>query len=200
LTHFVRITKWWWSMYFWCFQMLLNNSYVLHKKYMLLHDLKPVSHYDFQTSVAKAWVRPGLYLSKNKKIKTKHGPRRLDTTKAVTISNDTCNRASLWSAISDQDSVAPRRSTGFTNKTLHPLNDVLKGRLTGTDHWPSPTHKKDVRCRLHFWATGLKFRSQLLVCTQCKVTLCAQYFIPFHTVEDLVGVKKSLQMQYMITK
>jgi len=28
---FVRMTKWWWSMYFWCFQMLLTNSYVLYK-------------------------------------------------------------------------------------------------------------------------------------------------------------------------
>ena len=197
---FVRLTKWWWSMYFWCFQMLLTNSYVLYKKYMLLHDMKPLSHYDFQTSVAKAWVRPDLYLSKNKKIKTKHGPRRLVTTKSVTIANDTCTRASLRSATSDQDSVAPRRSTGFTNKTLHPINGVLKIRLTGTDHWPVPTHKKDGRCQLHFWATGKKCRSQLLECTQCKVTLCAKCFVPFHTVEDLVGSKKSLQMQYMTTE
>ena len=26
---FLRKTKWWWSMFFWCFQMLLTNSYIL---------------------------------------------------------------------------------------------------------------------------------------------------------------------------
>jgi hypothetical protein len=164
---FVRITKWWWSMFFWGCQMLLTNSYVVYKKNMLLHDMKPVSHYDFQISVAKAWVRPDLYLPKNKKIKTKHGPRRLDTRKSVIISNDTCTRASLQSATSDQDSVTSRRSTGFTSKTLHPLNGVIKGRLTGTDHWAAPTHKK--RCSMTI--TFLSNRKEVPVPTSCMYTV-----------------------------
>lgn len=51
---FFRLTKWWWSMYFWCFEMLLTNSHIVYKKYMIIHDMKPMSHYDFQVSVAKA--------------------------------------------------------------------------------------------------------------------------------------------------
>ena len=34
-------------MFFWCYQMLLINCYILYKKYMSLHRLKPMTHYDF---------------------------------------------------------------------------------------------------------------------------------------------------------
>ena len=27
----MRKRKWWWSMFFWCFQILLTNSYIVHK-------------------------------------------------------------------------------------------------------------------------------------------------------------------------
>ena len=40
-------------MFFWCFQMLLTNSYILYKKYMLLHNITPMSHYDFQILLLK---------------------------------------------------------------------------------------------------------------------------------------------------
>ena len=194
---FVRFTKWWWSMYFWCFEMLLTNSYILYKKYMLVHDIKPVSHYDFQVSVAKAWIRQDVYWPKNpnKRVSRQAEPRKLNISGATSVSS--CTRASSMSS-TNQDSTSGTRATGFTDKTLHPICGALRARLVGTDHWPAPCHKKDARCQLHFWATGKKHRSQLLACTRCKVTLCAHCFIPFHTVEDLVGSKKSLRTQYTV--
>ena len=192
---FVRLTKWWWSMYFWCFEMLLTNSYIVYKKYMIIHDMRPMSHYDFQVSVAKAWIRPDMYWPKitNKRVCRQIEPRRLDTSATSTSS---CTRASSRNSTSQDPAV--KRATGFTDKTLHPVYGALNTRLAGTDHWPAPSYKKDARCQLHFWATGKKYRSQLLACTQCKVTLCAQCFIPYHNVEDLVGSKKSLRTQYMV--
>ena len=58
---FLCKTKWWWYMFFWCFQMLLTNSYILYKKYLLLQNITPMSHYDFQNSVVKYWIRYDLH-------------------------------------------------------------------------------------------------------------------------------------------
>ena len=52
--HSMRKTKWWWSMFFWCFQMLLTNSYITYKKYMELHDETPMSHYEFRKKITLA--------------------------------------------------------------------------------------------------------------------------------------------------
>ena len=46
--HWMRKRKWWWSMFFWNFQVLLTNAYILYKKYHCIHDLKPISHYEFR--------------------------------------------------------------------------------------------------------------------------------------------------------
>ena len=49
---FLRKTKCWLSMFFWCFQIILTNSYILYKKYLLLHNITLMSHYDFQNAAA----------------------------------------------------------------------------------------------------------------------------------------------------
>ena len=45
--HWMCKSKWWWSMFFWGFQVLLTNSYILYRKYYLIHDMKPMSQYKF---------------------------------------------------------------------------------------------------------------------------------------------------------
>ena len=38
--------------------MLLANLYILYKKYMKMHDLKPISNFDFNQQVCMAWIDP----------------------------------------------------------------------------------------------------------------------------------------------
>ena len=55
---FMRKRKWWWSIIMWCLQILLANLYILYKKYMKMHDLKPISHFGFNQQVCMAWIDP----------------------------------------------------------------------------------------------------------------------------------------------
>ena len=60
----MKKTKWWWSIFWWGFQVLLVNSYLCYKKYMesvgtKKSDIK--SHYEFQKEVALSWMDPELY-------------------------------------------------------------------------------------------------------------------------------------------
>ena len=58
--------KWWWSIMMWCLQMLIADYYILYKKYMKMHDLKPISHFDFNQQVCMAWIDHDKYWPKNK--------------------------------------------------------------------------------------------------------------------------------------
>ena len=40
--HWMQKRRWWWSILFWAFKVLLTNSYILYKKYDLIHDLNPM--------------------------------------------------------------------------------------------------------------------------------------------------------------
>ena len=46
--------KWWWNMFFWAFQVLLTNSYILYKDYYLIRNLKPMSQYKFRYQITLA--------------------------------------------------------------------------------------------------------------------------------------------------
>ena len=82
---FLCKTKWWWSMFFWCFQMLLTNSYILYKKYLLLHNITPMSHYDFHFPPAKAWIRSDLHCpDASRKIARREESNTQDNTSVAT--------------------------------------------------------------------------------------------------------------------
>ena len=55
---FMRKRKWWWSIMFWCLEMLQTNAYVCYKKYMEMHHLEAISHYAFNKKIALAWLDP----------------------------------------------------------------------------------------------------------------------------------------------
>ena len=46
--HWMRKQKWWWSMFFWCMEMIMTNSYVIYCKYLELCERTLMSHYKFQ--------------------------------------------------------------------------------------------------------------------------------------------------------
>ena len=65
--HWMRKRKWWWSMFFCCYQVPLTNSFIVYKKYMLMHKQNPISHYEFNKAIALAWVDPASQYTLRKK-------------------------------------------------------------------------------------------------------------------------------------
>ena len=87
----------------------------------------------------------------------------------------------------------------MTDISLNPHKGKLKCRLTNNvHHWPAPNTKRDVACQMHRWAVGgkKKKKRELMLCSHCKVVLCTKYFMPFHTVSDLVGKKRNFKNEY----
>ena len=62
MDRWMRKRKWWWSIFFWGFEVLMVNAYVTYVKFFKMHDLTPpLSHYEFQRSIALAWLCPDKY-------------------------------------------------------------------------------------------------------------------------------------------
>ena len=52
-------------MFFWIFEGMLTNSYVLYQKYFEVHDLKqPLNHYEYIRAISLAWLSITLLASK----------------------------------------------------------------------------------------------------------------------------------------
>ena len=168
--HWMRKRKWWWSMFFWCFQMLMTNAYVTYKKYLLIHDRKPISHYEFRKAIAMAWTNPKENWpddgdrKKQRRDEDEVRPRR--------------RRTGTGTGSNADQSTESKRSVAFTDATLDPRQGLLKKRLEVGGHWPkaiSP-HKKDVSCQMHKWGRATKVRAKLLHCMKCNATLCIDCF------------------------
>lgn len=64
---FMRKRKWWWSTMMWFLQILQTNSFVLYKKYMIMHDQEKMSHFEFNKKICIAWIDPESYWLKKKR-------------------------------------------------------------------------------------------------------------------------------------
>ena len=156
---FMRKRKWWWSIMMWCLQMLLDNPYILYKKYMKMHDLKAISHLYFNQQVCMAWIDPD-----------NHWPKKKRTYQARDSSVQSATRSKSSS------SELMQRATRFTDKSLHPITGSLSRSLEESKpHWPITTAKLASSCQLHRWALGGKKKkcASLIDCSYCKVTLCS---------------------------
>ena len=180
----MRKRKWWWSIFFWSFELLLTNAYVLYKKYHTMHKSKPMSHFEFQRAIAMAWISPTEYWPPS-------GPKSKEAQVPSTMSQ------SSWSTRSQaQPKVLFKRGTAFTDKTLHPTG-ALSCRLHGNfHHWPIENTKKYAHCQLHYWATRKRMKRNILHCSHCNVKLCIKCFTQFHTISDIVALKKNFQIKY----
>ena len=179
---FMRKRKWWWSMMMWCLQVLQANSYVLYKKYMIMHRLDPMSHYDFNKSIALAWIDQDTYWPKKKR--------------SYQASNQSVTSTSVTLRSNESTCTIIKRAPRFTDQSLCPINGSLNHRLEEhRSHWPLVNLKKNASCQLHRWATDSKKkkkRANLVTCSHCKVTLCVACFVPYHTVPHLGNMKRSL--------
>lgn len=75
----------------------------------------------------------------------------------------------------------------FTDLNLDHFVGVLKNILDHTNlfHYPSKVIKKETSCQMHYWDTNKRCRKCLLQCELCEVTLCVDFFGPFHLNANL---------------
>ena len=95
-----------------CLHMILDNFYIWYKKYMKMHDLKAILHYDFNQQVCMACIDLD-----------NHWPKKKCPYQARDSSVASATRSKFSS--SEFMQTAP----SFTNKSLHPITGSLYRRL-----------------------------------------------------------------------
>ena len=196
-----RNTKWWWALFFWSFDVALVNSYICYKKWHLMHQLKPISHYRYREMVALAWINPDKYWP------NRYGKQRSDagTTRSVSTCSSSQTPSTGISTLSSGSSTITTRSS--KNKNVHKKRklarvftenalddgkfDLRLSLSAEAPHLCMPVHSKHSICQLHNWA-GKRTRKQLLYCPDCRICLCVYCYKVFHTVANLKMIKSEI--------
>ena len=178
---FIWKSKWWWSIMMWCLKMLQTNAYVLYTKYMTMHHLKEITHFEFNRNIYLAWIDSENYWPQ-KKHAYQHQVCSGDSTSITKRSTNTVSE--------DFINISPI----FTDKSLCLLSGNISVRLQESDpHWPVPNLKK---CKLSITSLGNALRQEDARYSDkflhCEVTLCVAFFVPFHTITHLSNIKISL--------
>ena len=185
LDRWVRNRKWWWSIMYWSFGVMLTNAYVVYldvNEQKGIKKSKLLSHHNFLKEIALAWIRKDVV---GKKRKAECITSTTSTTSVSVLTGD-----SAFSAISAEEYVHKKgkRLKRINDSSLDPHNGYYKCRLSlQHDHLPE-IPKGRHRCLLHRWA-GKDCRAQIMYCPTCNVTLCVQCYKPFHTKTDLIRCK-----------
>ena len=91
------------------------------------------------------------------------------------------------------------RNVLVTNMSLTPTG-YLQNRLNkNLNHLPVPCTKPEPICQIHRWAIGRKYKSKIMFCKSCNVSLCDYCYEPFHVIPDLVE-KKDVLKKLLIKK
>ena len=75
----VRNRKWWWSLIFWDFGVMLVNLYVVYCAVQLANGTPTrdwISHHDFRRDIALYWINPKMYRKENNTIVVESAGRR----------------------------------------------------------------------------------------------------------------------------
>lgn len=86
-----------------------------------------------------------------------------------------------------------KRTRTFTDASLDAVNGSLNDRLHQVQYWLVTDSVPEAgSCQLHRWASGggKRRRAPNLFCSYCEVTLYGRCFLTYHTVVDLLAVKK----------
>ena len=126
----MRKRNWLWSIMIWQLQTIQANEYVLYIKYITMHRLKAITHFEFNINICLAWIDSENHWPKNKRV-YQHQASSGDSTSITTRSTNTVS--------ADFINRAPR----FTGKFLCPLSDNIRVRLQESyTHWPVPNLEK----------------------------------------------------------
>jgi Transposase IS4 len=191
--HWLRMRKWWWSVFFWGMGVLMVNAYVAYVKYSLQNGKKKselLSHYEFRKAIALAWLDPDQYDTMTvdvSSISPAMGKRKHNE---VDDSETRVTRGSGGSAkITSFKKI--KRSNKVTDASLDPNDGLYCNRLkVFPRHWPvEPYLSKRPKCAFHRWAADLEEKTHVVMCSECKVHLCIGCFKMFHEETDLKSKK-----------
>ena len=150
-----------------------------------------LSHYEFREQIALAWLDPNTYwYSRQTKVKQNKAAKR---SLASQSSSDTIKTRS-----STQQEPSVKRAKRDTDISLHPHTGMLKHKLNhNVQHWARPRVFPKAKCALHYWASNIDDRSQIVFCSVCEVHLCTSCFEVYHTDEDLAEKKETLCAEFI---
>ena len=177
MDHWLHNFKWWHAMFWWGFQVLLVNSYLIYKQVYEASKCKHLEHYEFRKDVAMGWIDHDNYgAGKNPGYQT---PSDHETVSTMSASSTN------------------RRRQKVTDLSLDPTEGALKCRINcAVGHWPSKPpvdkHGNKTACQIHKWTSGQQMRKGTAICETCNVSLCLECYEQFHTVWDLVKEKQNI--------
>ena len=144
-----------------------------------MEGLEGMSHYDFQSKIACAWLDKTYF----------------DKKKTATIPRSK-SQSSLTSR--SENTVDTQRRSRISERSLHPLTGSLKHRLNNLlPHWATTSTNPQHYCQLHYWATGKRKYQNVIQCKECNVVLCTDGCNErYHTDWDLAEKKCVLAAEY----
>jgi hypothetical protein len=204
--HWMRKRKWWWSLMFWAFQVMITNAYITYSKYMKMMRMVPLSHYQFLQKVTTVWITQG---TKFFRLKKRNDNMSIvdDRSSVSSITTTSClSKRTFHSAMTNNDSITTRmqmatkrkkRNMQFSDTSLDPFKGSLRCRLdhTNVKHMPTRVVKttkggNNKYCQMHYWATKKKQFGDLMRCEACEVNLCIDCYSIFHEESSIVAKKK----------
>ena len=166
--HWLRNTKWWWSIFYWGLGVMLVNAYVVYTAFLKEQGVlqkNMLTHYNFRKAVALAWISPEEYYQASK------------NTNATTPPAPSSNKKKL------------KRTEFFTDHSVAAAGKLTVTRMnTYLQHLPVPPNSERSRCGMHRWL-GIDMQKDVMTCKSCNVNLCLRCYEGFHTIVDLPGMK-----------
>ena len=83
--YWMRKRQWWWSFFFWATGVLLVNTYISYKTYIISKGMQPMTHYEFCKAIALAWLDPSKHWHNRMKNRNKSGASLTTTSGNRTI-------------------------------------------------------------------------------------------------------------------
>ena len=206
MDHWLRMRKWWWSLFMWGFGVLLTNLYICYTKEMTRagkgkKDM--LSHYDFRAAIARAWLDPSRHWPNHDVVvgggSAKKRKRAMDEAAAPAAATQESRHQTRAEAVEAATAEAKAAdmivANRFLDRTLLPGGKLELCCTTNTvEHWPLP-RDGNLRCAMHRWAGQTDKKLHLMWCQHCQVVLCIGCFKPFHTERNLL-----MRKQYYIKK
>ena len=182
--HWMRNTKWWWAIFWWCFQMLLTNAYLAYVNFMKIHGLSSMSHKDFIKAVALAWLGDDSGWPRGSAKVVSEIPQGLISD----FNSKSGKKRSRDSTVSDLSSSAGNKrrrnmNATLTTKSLH-FGELSKRLDPSLRHLPRPPALKEPYCQLCNYY-GKRNREHIMSCSDCSVCLCLQCYGPFHEKPEI---------------
>jgi len=208
MDHWLRMTKWWWSIFLWGMGVQMVNAYILYVEHCTIYGLDKkeiLSQFEFRKKIALAMIAPTKYhpryanndspvaaaaFSTDYKRKRKSPPSSADS------DGQRQTRLQAAAALSFGPTKAPR-----VNDQSLAVGGALEHRLNCTNlrHLPTAPTGKKIKCQLHRWASEdrIEICAKVLCCSDCRVNLCIECYSKFHTEQYLLQQKATLKARFL---